>query len=95
MSSGFSILDERVKLVLEKIRNRISKLVGREVELREILEVMVKYFNGRECELANYICGVRLPLSESELNLLLDSSIDWGVETSREEIDRQLYGGIA
>ncbi|MEM2144237.1 MAG: hypothetical protein QW279_02670 [Candidatus Jordarchaeaceae archaeon] len=92
MSTSVKISEES-KRILEAIQARIVLKTGRKLSQQELLDMMVKSFDGRDEELIKLLGIVRFPLLPEEIEKLMEIPEDWGVETSEEEIDRLLYGG--
>ncbi len=92
MSSSVKI-SEDTKRILEAIQARIILKTGRKFSQQELLDTMVRTFEGREEELIKIPGVVKLPLHPDEVEKILKIPRDWGVETEEEEIDRALYGG--
>lgn len=90
MSTSVKISEESKRL-LEAIQARIVLQTGIRFSQQEILERMVKSFEGREGELITLLGIVRLPLSSEEIERLMKIPEDWGIETKEEEIDHFLY----
>jgi hypothetical protein len=86
-------ISEESKHILEAIQARIVLKTGRKFSQQELLDMIVKSFEGRDEELIKLLGIVRFPLSAEEIERLMETPEDWGVETTEEEIDRSLYGG--
>nr|MDO8079511.1 hypothetical protein [Candidatus Freyarchaeota archaeon] len=90
MSTSVKISEES-KHILEAIQARIILKTGRKFSQQELLDMIVKSFEGRDEELIKLLGIVRFPLSPEEIERLMEIPEDWGVETREEEIDRSLY----
>ena len=85
-------ISESGKRTLEKLQAKLVLACGKKVSQQELLDMIVEASAEREKELIQRITGVKLPLSPSEIERLLEVPTDWGVETKEEELNKYLYG---
>jgi len=79
------------KKKLDRLQARLFIKTGKRISLQRLLELAVSLSIESEEELIGSISN-DLQLSEDEVKEILASPRDWGVVTSEEEIDRELYG---
>ena len=80
------------KRLIDTLQARLVITTGKKISQQELLDTLVRLTAEREDELFRLIAGVRLPLPPEEVEKLMETPTDWGVETREEEIDVHLYG---
>ena len=80
------------KRLLDILQARLVIATGKKVSQQELIEASVRLSAEREDELLRLMAGVRIPLPPDEVERLMTTPTDWGVETCEEEIDTSLYG---
>ena len=76
---------------LDEIQARLLLLTRKRVSKQELLDLVLDV--GPEVErLAARVLGLRYPLSPRAKRSILRRSLDWGVKTREEDINRVLYG---
>lgn len=92
MSTSVKMSGESKRL-LDILQARLLIATGKKISQQELLDTLMKFSTEREDEFFGLITGVRLPLPPEEIQALMETPADWGVETREEEIDTHLYGG--
>ncbi|MGQ9468705.1 MAG: hypothetical protein ACUVTD_02600 [Nitrososphaerales archaeon] len=85
-------ISEEGKRILDSLQAKLVLATGKKISQQELLNMIMKFSAGREEELIKMLAGVKLPLSQKDIEALMNIPIDWGVETKEEEIDEYLYG---
>lgn len=85
-------MDERAKRILDALQAQIVLSTGSKLSQQEILEEAIKFSSEREEEFIRRIAGVKIPLSQADIDCLMKTPVDFGIRTREEEIDETLYG---
>ncbi len=85
-------MDERAKRILDALQAQIVLSTGSKLSQQEILEEAIKFSSERGEEFIRRIAGVKIPLSQPDIDRLMKIPIDFGIRTREEEIDETLYG---
>jgi hypothetical protein len=76
---------------LDRLAARILLRTGRKISKQDLVDLIVETGLDEEA-LAARILDMQFPLPDEVWNRVKKKSLDWGVETREEDIDRILYG---
>ncbi|MCW4050812.1 MAG: hypothetical protein NWE89_13860 [Candidatus Bathyarchaeota archaeon] len=82
-------MSDEAKKILEKLQAKITLKTGEKISQQQLLDEIIRLSERNEDQLFRQITSP--PLGEEEINKLLRTPMDWGVETVEEEIDIALY----
>ena len=66
-----------------------SKNISKQQLLEEIIDLSTEE---KEKLLAQLVSEIQYPLSDQEIQSIMKTTKDWGVETKEEDLDKILYG---
>ena len=76
---------------MDELQARLFLLTRKHLSKQDLLDLVLEV--GPDIEkLAARVLGLRYPLPESARRRIRKRSVDWGVETREEDINRVLYG---
>ena len=84
-------ISREYKEKLDRLQARLYLTTGKKLSLQELLETLITLGSYREEIVAAMAQSAAGTLTPEEVKAILDSSLDWGVETSEEEIEDTLY----
>lgn len=84
-------ISREYKEKLDRLQARLYLTTGKKLSLQELLEMLITLGSEREEIVAAMAQGTAGTLTPEDVKAILDSPLDWGVETSEEEIDDILY----
>jgi len=84
-------ISREYKEKLDCLQARLYLTTGKKLSLQEILETLITLGSYREEIVAAMAQSAAGTLTPEEVKAILDSPLDWGVETSEEEIEDTLY----
>lgn len=76
---------------LDRLAARILLQTGRKVSKQELLDLILEVGLDEDALLAR-IVEIHLPLPNDAWRRVREKSMDWGVRTREEDLDRILYG---
>ena len=86
-------LSERDKRVLDALQAEATLKADKKVSQQELLELLLADAERRKEELiSKFSKRPKVPLSKKEIRKILSLPKRWGVVTSEEDIDKDLYG---
>jgi hypothetical protein len=91
MGTTVRVRDED-KEKLERLRARAILSSGEKVTQEQLVGFLLDQALSRGESFLVDVFGPKLPLSDGEFEKVKGLIIDWGVETSSQDLDRTLYG---
>lgn len=89
---GSSIkVSEDAKKTLEALQAKIILATGTKIPQQRLLDTIIRFSADRIDQIMESTLESQ-PLPQSQIEALLNSPMDWGLETREEEIDTTLYG---
>lgn len=84
-------ISREYKEKLDRLQARLYLTTGKKVSLQELLETLVTLGSQREEIIVEMTQGTAGKLDPEDVKAVLNSPVDWGHQTSEEEIDDTLY----
>lgn len=91
MSSSIKI-KKADKEKLDRLQAKLTLTLGKKLTQEEIIAYLLELVEKKEKDLFEYILGDWKPLTDEEVNKLMELPEDWGIETKESDIDKILYG---
>jgi mRNA-degrading endonuclease RelE of RelBE toxin-antitoxin system len=85
-------ISKEYKEKLDRLQARLYLVTRKKLSLQEVLEILVSLGSEYEDIVVEKAQGGVVKLDSADLKSILDSSVDWGMETSEDTIDKVLYG---
>ena len=85
-------MSRETKRLLDTLQARLVLATGRKYSQQELLDMALRLSSERPDELLKLEGRHPLPLTPEEVDRIMESPIDWGVETKEGDIDPTLYG---
>jgi len=86
-------LSDKAKRKLDILQAEIFLSSSRNISKQHLLEKIIDLSTEeKEKLLAILVSEINYPLTDQEIQSIIKSSRNWGVETKEEDIDKSLYG---
>ena len=85
-------ISKEYKEKLDRLQARLYLVTRKKLSLQEVLEILVSLGCEYEEIVVEKAQGGVVKLDSADVKAILDSSVDWGMETSEDTIDKILYG---
>lgn len=86
-------LSDNAKQKLDILQAEIFLSSSKNISKQQLLEVIIDLSTEeKEKLLAQLVTEIQYPLSDQEIQSIMKTTKDWGVETKEEDLDKILYG---
>lgn len=85
-------ISKEYKDKLDRLQARLYLTTGKKLSLQELLEILVSIGSDHEDIVVEMAQGEAAMLDLEDMKAILNSTVDWGQETSEDVIDKILYG---